>query len=102
MYKNELVDLIYNKKYYRWLNMKSLKLKLFEYRKGLNIEQADVAQIVSEHIDLCDSYSEKEIFGSLSTTLDKYKYFESVNPFLNEIDEELTTNSLLYNLKDFF
>jgi len=82
--------------------MKSLKLKLFEYRKGLNIEQTDVAQIVSEHIDLCDSYSEKEVFGALSRSLDKYKYFESVNPFLSEIDEELSVNSLYYNLKDLY
>jgi len=34
--------------------MKSLKLKLFEYRKSLNIEQSEVVDIVSEHMNLCD------------------------------------------------
>lgn len=82
--------------------MKSLKLKLFEYRQGLNIEQDKVAQIVTEHMNLCDSYSEKEIFGSLVKCLDTFKFYENVTPFLNEIDEELTTNSLLYNLKDLY
>lgn len=82
--------------------MKSLKLKLFEYRQGLNIEQSDIVSIVSEHINLCDQYSEKEIFGSLSGLLDKYKFFESVTPFLNEIDEELSNDSLLYSLKDLY
>ncbi len=79
-----------------------MKLKLFEYRQGLNIEQADVVSIISEHIDLCDQYSEKEIFNSLTGLLDTYKFYESVTPFLNEIDEELSGNPLLYNLKDLY
>jgi len=41
--------------------MKSLKLKIFEYCKDLDIEQTEVSQIFTEHIDLCDNYSEKEI-----------------------------------------
>lgn len=82
--------------------MKSLKLKLFEYRKSLNIEQSEVVDIVSEHMNLCDKYSEKEIYGSLSTTLDKYKFYESVNTFLNEVDTELSQAPLLYNLKDLY
>lgn len=82
--------------------MKSLKLKLFEYRKGLNADQSDVVNIISEHMGLCDEYSEKEIFTNLSTMLDKYKFYESVTPFLNEIDEELSTNSVLYSLKDLY
>lgn len=82
--------------------MKSLKLKLFEYRKDLNIEQSDVVDIVSEHMNLCDKYSEKEIYGSLTNLLDKYKFYESVNTFLNEIDTELSTQPLLYNLKDLY
>jgi len=82
--------------------MKSLKLKLFEYRKELNIDQSEVVDIVSEHMDLCDKYSEKEIYGSLSTTLDKYKFYESVNTFLNDVDTALSAQPLLYNLKDLY
>jgi hypothetical protein len=82
--------------------MKSLKLKLFEYRKGLNIEQTDVVNIVSEHITLCDMYSEKEVFLNLSNMLDKFKFYESVTPFLESIDQELSSDPILYSLKDLY
>lgn len=82
--------------------MKSLKLELFEYRKSLNIDQTEVIDIVSEHMDLCDKYSEREIYGSLSGLLDKYKFYESVNTFLNDIDSALSEQPLLYNLKDLY
>lgn len=82
--------------------MKSLKLELFEYRKTLNIEQSDVVNIISEHMDLCDKYSEKEIYGSLSNLLDKYKFYEGVNTFLDTVDTALSTQPLLYNLKDLY
>ena len=82
--------------------MKSLKLKLFEYRKDLNIDQSDVVNIVTEHINLCDKYSEKEIYGSLSKILDKYRFYENVNSMLTDVDTELSTEPLLYNLKDLY
>lgn len=82
--------------------MKSLKLKLFEFRKELNIEQSDVMNIVSEHVELCDKYSEKEIFSSLSSTLNAFKYYENVTSLLDTIDTELSGNPLMYNLKDLF
>lgn len=82
--------------------MKSLKLKLYEYKQGLNFEQSEVEAIVNEHINLCDEYSEKEIYQNLSNNLDKYKYFESVTPLLEEIDNELSKNSVLYSLKDLY
>lgn len=82
--------------------MKSLKLKLFNYRETLNIEETDVVNIVSEHIEWCDKYSEKEIFNSLSNTLDKFKFYESVNTMLNDIDNEISSQPLLYNLKDLY
>ena len=82
--------------------MKSLKLKLFNYKETLNTEESDVVTIVSEHIEWCDKYSEKEIFKSLSNTLDKFKFYESVNTFLEDIDNELSAQPLLYNLKDLY
>lgn len=82
--------------------MKSLKLKLFEYRKELSVEQSDIVNIISEHMDLCDKYSEKEIYGSLSNILDKFKFYENVNTFLNDVDTALSAQPLLYNLKDLY
>jgi hypothetical protein len=80
--------------------MKSLKLKLFEYRNGLNIEQNDVSNIVTVHMEACDKFSEKEIFNSLNENLEIFKYYENVTSFLTEIDEEISNNSLVYTLKD--
>lgn len=82
--------------------MKSLKLKLFEYCKDLDIDQSEVVQIFNEHINLCDKYSEKEIYGSLSKLLEVYKFYESVNTFLNDVDTALSAQPLLYNLKDLY
>jgi len=82
--------------------MKSLKLKIFEYCKDLDIEQTEVSQIFTEHIDLCDKYSEKEIYGSLSTLLERFKFYESVSTFLNDVDSILSEQPLLYNLKDLY
>lgn len=82
--------------------MKSLKLKLFEFRKQLPVEQLDIVNVVSEHIDLCEKYSEKEIFSSLNNTLTTFKFYENVNTLLTDIDTELSENSLLYNLKDLY
>lgn len=82
--------------------MESLKLKLFEYRKSLNIEQSEVVSIITENMGLCDSYSEKEVFSNLSTLLTTYAFYENVTPFLEEIDDELSNNSVLYSLKDLY
>jgi len=80
--------------------MKSLKLKLFEYRNGLNIEQSDVSTIVTSHLEEYDKYSDKEIFNSLNERLETFKYFEGVKTLLEEIDNEISENSLVYTLKD--
>lgn len=82
--------------------MKSLKLKLFEFNKGLNIDETELDVLLREHINLCENYSEKEIYGSLSNHLDKYKFYESVNTLLTDIDQELSSNPMLYNLKDLY
>jgi hypothetical protein len=82
--------------------MKSLKLKIFEYCKDLDIEQTEVSQIFAEHIDLCDKYSEKEVYGSMSTMLERYKFYEKVSSFLEDVDSILSEQPLLYNLKDLY
>jgi len=82
--------------------MTSLKQKLFTFKQGLNIEQTQVDTIITEHIQLCDTYSEKEILGSLNRQLDSFKFYENVSPLLQDIDEDLSKNPLLYTLKDLY
>jgi hypothetical protein len=82
--------------------MKSLKNNMYEFRKGLSLEQSDIATIITEHIKLADSYSDKEIYGSLNNHLGKFKFYENVNTFLNEVDGELSSKPLIYNLKDLY
>lgn len=82
--------------------MKSLKYKLFEYRKNLHFEQSEIDTIVNEHINLCNDYSEKEVFKNLSLQLENYKYYDSVKTILESIDAELSSDPLLYSLKDLY
>jgi len=82
--------------------MKSLKNNMYDFRKGLNFEQSDIAAIITEHLKYADVYSEKEIYHSLSNTLDKFKFYENVNAFLTEVDGELSSKPLIYSLKDLY
>lgn len=82
--------------------MKSLKNNMYEFRKALDLEQSDIATIITEHIKLSEVYSEKEIYGSLSNHLGQYKFYENVNSFLNEVDGELSSKPLIYSLKDLY
>lgn len=82
--------------------MKSLKNNMYDFRKGLNFEQSDIATIITEHLKYADVYSEKEIYASLSNTLDKFKFYENVNAFLTEVDGELSSKPLIYSLKDLY
>lgn len=82
--------------------MESLKLKLFEFRKELNEEQLDIANIISEHMNICENYSEKEMLSNLNRTLESYTYYDNVKALLESIDAELSENPLLYDLKDLY
>ena len=82
--------------------MESLKLKLFEFRKELNEEQLDIANIISEHMNICENYSEKEMLSNLNRTLESYTYYDNVKSLLESIDAELSENPLLYDLKDLY
>lgn len=82
--------------------MESLKLKLFEFRKELNEDQTDIVNVISEHINICDEYSEKELLSNLNRTLESYTYFDNVKQLLESIDTELSKSPLLYDLKDLY
>lgn len=82
--------------------MKSLKHKLFEYRQNLNFEQSEIDTIVNEHINLCNDYSEREIYANLCLKLERFKYYDSVKEILESIDTELSSDPLLFSLKDLY
>lgn len=83
--------------------MKSnLKVKLYEFRNSLPIEMAEIAGIVTEHINYTDTHSEKEIFGSLNSMLESHMYSNDVKAFLESIDNELSDSPILYALKDVY
>lgn len=82
--------------------MTSIKLKLFEFRKELSQEQFDIANIISEHINYCDNYSEKEITQSLQSLLEGFTYFDNVKSLLGDFEKEMNENSLYFTLKDLY
>lgn len=82
--------------------MKSLKLQLFEFRKELSVEQTDVMNIITEHIELCQDYSEKEITNSLNKCLESFGYYDNVKSLLGTLDKEINENSLYFTLKDLY
>lgn len=82
--------------------MKSLKTQLFEFRKELTVEQTEIVTIVTEHLNLCNDYSEKEITGSLNKYLESFGYYDNVKTLLGSLDKEINENSLYYTLKDLY
>lgn len=82
--------------------MKSLKLQLFEFRKELTVEQTEILHTISEHIDLCNDYSEKEITNSLHKCLESYGFYDNVKSLLDVLDKEMNEKSLYYTLKDLY
>ena len=54
--------------------MKNIKLELFNFRKGLSLEQEEVSMIVESYIDLCKELSEKQIINALNERLRTYTF----------------------------
>jgi hypothetical protein len=83
--------------------MINLKLELFNFKKGLDFEnQEDVARIVETHYTALDSYSEKQIIISLNERLEIHTYDEDVKSLLENLNNDLKEDELVYNLKDLF
>lgn len=78
------------------------KMKLFTYKQGLDMEQYDVMSIVEKHILHFDNYSEKEVLSSLKESLNQFTYDPSVKGILENLDQEVTNNTLVYNLKHLY
>lgn len=84
------------------LNMKNLKLELFNYKKNLAIEQEDISRIVESHITFLNEYSEKKVIESLNSKLAAFKYDSSVKALLESLNAEVNAYELLYDLKDLY
>ena len=82
--------------------MNNLKLKLFEFKKALSVEQHDVNMIAESCFNKIDSYSELEIAAHLKNNLQQFKFYENVNKFMDEIDSHISEDNLLYELKDVY
>lgn len=82
--------------------MKDFKLELFNFKKNLTIDQSDIENIVEKHINLCDDYSEKEIYASLNNKLQPHTYDKDIKGLLEGLKDELDQESLTANLKDLY
>jgi hypothetical protein len=82
--------------------MKNLKLELFNFRKGLSLDQEEVSVIVEGHMNACNEHSEKVIIKSLNEKLKAYKYNKSVKSLLENLNADMKNYELLYELKNLY
>lgn len=82
--------------------MKNLKLEIFNFKQKLGYEQSDIASVTEKLLNDYDNYSEKEIKKVLNERLFKYTYDREVKTLLEKVDQELESNSLVYELKDLY
>ena len=82
--------------------MNNIKLELFNFRKGLSLEQEEVSMIVESYIDLCKELSEKQIINALNERLRTYTFDKSVKSFLESLNVDMKEYQLLYELKHLY
>jgi len=82
--------------------MKNLKLELFNFRKGLSLDQEEISVIVEGHMNACNEHSEKVIIKSLNEKLKAYKYDKSVKSLLENLNDDMKNYELLYELKNLY
>ena len=82
--------------------MKNLKLELFNFKQKLGYEQSDISVVIEGLINNYDNYSEKELKKVLNEKLLKYTYDTEVRGLLESVEEEISTNSLTYDLKSLY
>jgi hypothetical protein len=85
-----------------------LVLELFNYKKGLSMDQVDVERVVNYHLGLfnCDETgkipSQKQIISSLSEGLKKFSYDESVKALVESVQAAIENEELFYELDDLY
>jgi len=82
--------------------MKNLKLKIFDFKQKLSFDQNDISAVVERVLTEYDNYSEKEIKNILNDRLFKYTYDTEVKNLLETVDNEIKSNTLVYDLKDLY
>jgi len=82
--------------------MKNLKLELFNFKKNLSLDQEEVSVIVEGHMNACNQASEKTIILSLNERLKAYTYDKEVRSLLENLNDDMRNNELLYELKNLY
>jgi len=83
--------------------MLNLKLELFNFKKNLDFDsQEDIARIVESHFTAIDHNSEKQIINSLNERLSIHTYDKNVKLLLENLNNDLINDELVYNLKDLY
>lgn len=80
--------------------MKDFKLELFKFNNTLNIEQLEVSKIIMNVLERADYVSEKEICEHLNVNLAPFTYYNGVRLFMEALEDEISTQPLVYKLKD--
>ena len=83
--------------------MINLKMALFNFKKDLDFEtQEEIARIAEEHYNIIDNESEKRVINSLTEKLSIHTYDSNVKSLLENLNDDLKSNDLMYNLKDLY
>jgi len=82
--------------------MDNLKLKLFNFKQTLTLDQEDVSRILESYITAFDRLSEKEIVKGLNERLEIYTYDKDVKGLLENLNLEIASNPLVFDLKDLY
>lgn len=86
----------------------NLKLELFNYKKGLTLEQEDIERQISFHLNLfnCDdtgkNVSQKNILRNLNERLKPFTYDNSVKTILESLNTMVKEDEIFYDLEDLF
>jgi hypothetical protein len=82
--------------------MKNLKLELFNFRKGLSIDQEEISAIVESHILGLNTHSEKDVILSLNERLKIYTYDKEVKSLVESLTDDMSQYQLVYELKHLY
>jgi hypothetical protein len=82
--------------------MKNLKFELFNFKKNLALDQEEISMIVEGHMNACNGLSEKQIIVSLNERLKPYTYDNSVKSLLENLNDDMKSYELLYELKNLY
>lgn len=82
--------------------MKNIKLELFNFKKGLSLDQEEISFIVESHMNACNDFSEKQIILSLNEKLKSFGYDKEVSRFVESLNDDMKEYQLVYELKNLY